>query len=322
MRFVSAYDPATGELAERQDARDKDESTRYSHEYRCLEKACGCRFHWRRAVRAKENTEFRPATFVKNKSSEHRVGCHYDYSAFAEQHRDVAFLEHDYINLRIQFPLGGARSDLYPWEKGMLTQKQIAAARNNIDKRGFKTLRELVDFIEDHRSGLEDPSMADVNLYYQGLKLAWNDLWVASDNYKKLLLKAQEKDESEKSAPTLTVVKPDHEIEPNAKGKRRIVCRPQYAKPNYKTLQVKPILVCSDDYMVAALNRVAEKEGSLLVASRPFMVDQRRTSDVLIYLSVPEISQLSQVKSDYWRRVSGPRHQLSLPLDEQVPELV
>lgn len=319
MRRVRAYDRKTGLFAEMQQANTKDEATRYSHDYRCLNEACDCTLHWRRAVEAKENTDPRAATFVKNKSSAHIDGCRYDYVEFAREHRDVAFSDGDDLNLRLLFPMGSAPSDRFAWKRGMLTEEQKRAAHDNINKQGFSSLRKLVDFLEENFEGLEDPALDDLFLHYQGEKYAWSDLWVASDHYSKLIERAQEINDRGETSPVFTAVHPTHEIVPNDKGKRRFVCEPQYAQPENKILSVKPILVCSDEFTAHGVHSVVKKEGHILISSRPFISNFYPGSDVPVYLNCHEHRQLSQINPNYWRLVSGPRHQMGLFNRNEAP---
>ncbi len=311
MKTIRAFDKKTDQFVGRQSADNKSEATRYSHNYLCLNKACDCTFHFRRAVRVKENTDHRPPTFVKNRSSKHQTDCPYDYSAFAEKHRDVISFDNDSLHFRIQFPLGGHAFDQRPWEKGALTQAQIKAAHNNIDKRGFATLREFVDFIENKfDGGLNDPVMQDVYLSYQGESFKWNDLWISSDNYIGLLKKAKDVDQKYRSHPVFSVIKPDHAT--RSEGLPKIVCRPQYAKKGYKTLSIKPVIICKDNIMAEHFLKIAQKEGNVLVASRPFIPEKQYGNDTILYFNTPSIAQLAQVAPEkYWHRISGPRHQES-----------
>lgn len=311
MKIIRAIDKKTGEFVGKQRAPEKSEAERHSHDYSCLNPACSCSYHFRRAVRVKENTEYRPATFVKNRNSKHVIGCSYDYSAFAETHRDIVFYDEGSLHFRIQFPLGAHRSDQRPWEKGVLSENQIRAAHNNIDKRGFASLRAFVDFIEKKfEGGLNDPAMEDIYLYYQGQSYDWNDLWIPSNNYSAFLDKARQVDEEFRSVPVFSVVKPDHLGKPTEKGRPKIICRPQYAKDGFKNLSIKPVIVCGDETMARHFQTIAEKEGTVMIASRPFLPEKQHGSDTLLYLKTPQISQLAQVNPDeYWHRIPGPRHQ-------------
>ena len=312
MRSVLAFDKQTGLLVGRQHAADKSEANRYSHDYKCPNTSCRCTFHWRKAVHAKENTEHRPATFVKNKSSSHIPGCRYNFHAFAKEHRDVAFSDGDYLNLRVQFPLGSAPSDLRPWEKGMLTEAQIRAAHNNVDKKGFPRLDDLTKFIERHFGNLEDPVLDDLRLYYQGNQYHWDDLFVASDNYKKLVIKGSSNEEDKKAEPVIAILKPVQWGDRNTKGKRRIICEAQPARPVSRLVNVKPILVCRDDFMASCLQEVIECDGSVIVSGRPFIVSPQRGADIFVYLNIAKGSQFATVSNEYWRPELDKRHQQDL----------
>lgn len=290
---IRAFDKSTGKFVGFQIASEKTDGTRYSHDYRCPDEECSCGFHWRRAVRPHQNTEYRPATFVKNPSSSHRKGCSFDYSAFAKRYHEQVYYDGDMLNFRVQFPLGAAPSDLYP--DNYLTDQQKRAARNKVEKRGFKSLRELVDFIENKKHGLESIDMSDVNLLYQGKKYSWSDIFTESDRYEKLLNTSNDN-------LLLTVVKPLEKTSTNHKGKWRFSCRAQRVISNGTSLLVRPILVLGEEDMLNHFENVIRRNGTVLVSSRVFHGSAYKKSERNVFLSVARIGQLAQIDtSKYWR---------------------
>ena len=309
MRRIRALDKVTGDLVGIQHAKDKNEQTRRSHIYKCLNTSCSCTYHWRKKVGAKENTDPRPATFVKNKSSDHVAGCRYDFTEFAKDHRDVVYTKDDILHLRIQFPLGTTRSDLRPWIPGALSERQRNAANANIDKMGFASMDALLDFVNKKLGGLDDPILDEVVLHYQGLNLGWNELFVASDEYSKLVRRGRGKDEQGQTLPTFSIVKPSHAGTKTPKGNRRFICEPQEARPDKRLMEVTPILVCKDDFTVACLDQIVEHDDAVLVAARPYIVEPERGNTLYAYLHFTEDAQFTRISKSHWRHVIGARDQ-------------
>lgn len=316
MKCVRSFDTQSGEYLGVLHASRVTPATRYSKGYRCLDSACDCSFHWRRAVDAKENTEHRAATFAKNPSSAHAPDCRYDFERIASENPEQTFYKGGQFHLRILFPLGSSKYDRFPMRPGYLRSRQIRAAHANVDKVGAPSVKEAVRFLEKQFGSLEDPGLGNLVLYYQGQSYDWEDTFVASDEYKKLIDKASKTDGLDRRDVALSVVRPIHEISPSQKGSRRFVCEPQYAKANYNTLDVKPILTCETPEIAEKVTEVMSKGQPLLVASRPFMPGtQRLGAPVQVYLHVHEPRQLSEISNDYWRIVPGTRHQADLFAD-------
>lgn len=314
MRYNRAMDKETGDFVEVQDARAKKKEDRHSHDYSCLNKACDCSHHWRRAIGTHEGTENRPATFVRNRNVSHVEGCRYDYQGFARQHREVELDKDDLLNLRLQFPLSGAYADQNPGAPGALTHDQKRIARENINKRGFQDLRDLVDFIEKKMGGLDDLILEDVVLHHQGVMHGWQDLWVGANQYSKMLKRSQQRDGAERTAPVLALVKPDHLGSKTAKGRQKVVCEPQVTSENGKIIQVRPILVCPDQEMGEQMQRVADANQTVLVASRPLQPQEQRNGIKNVYMSVATNLQLARVPECYWRPVLGQDRQMALDI--------
>lgn len=311
MRRVRAFDKETRKFVGIQRAKDKSEQTRRSHTYKCLNTSCSCTFHWRQKVVAKENTEARPATFVKNKSSGHIVGCRYDFTEVAKEYRDVVYTKDDILHLRIQFPLGTTRSDLRPWIPGALSERQRRAANANIDKMGFGSMNALMDFVNKRLGGLDDPILDEVVLHYQGLELGWNELFVASDEYSKLVRRGRGKDQQGQTLPTFSVVKPSHEGAKTPRGNHRFICETQEARPDKRLMEITPVLVCKDEFTVACLNQIVEHGDAVLVASRPYIVEPQRGNTLFAYLHFTEGSQYTRISKSHWHHVMGRRDQQS-----------
>lgn len=318
MQTVRAVHKGTGEVISRFSATEVTNQTRRSladlWNYTCLNDACPATFHWRQSYRADGNRHLIPATFAKNPSTKHQIGCKYDYSAFAEKHRDAVSIEDGRIHIRVNFPLGAAEKDVAPGTPNLRHYfNRISHRDASIKKTPIKSLRNLVDFIEKNLGSLEDVAMNDVDLDYQGRVVSWNKLFVASDDYKKLYDAAYDKKNREDSNPVLCVIKPTHSVSRNAKGRPRFACEAQYARPHDRYLMVQPILVCRDDEMGAHIEKIIRKNGSLLIAARPFpAVTTVNQNTPPVYLMALNNAQLAQVDTQtYWRLVSGTRHQTS-----------
>jgi len=311
MRSVRAHDWETGEFVGIQSAGSKDESTRRSHEYRCLNQNCDtARFHWRKATRDDQNTVLRPSTFPRNSSTQHIDGCNYDFQGFVNRHRQVAYVEGDNLHLRLGFPIGGSPSDIYPWKAGMVSRQQREAAKGNLDKRPISSLRNLVDFVEKHWSGLEDVILDDLVLSYQGLDYGWRDLWVATNQYGELLKRQQEvqRQEKKESDPAFVVTELDYEMHRTRKGKRRFSALPQMVKQEGRFVEVRPIVVCETSNLADSLAKVTLRGDSLLVSSRPFSPDSPEKNKQNSHLYVAEFDQLARIDSAYCK----PQRELSL----------
>ena len=319
MKRVRSFDTKTGQFLGVLHAASVTSATRYDKAYKCLDAACSCSFHWRRAVDAKENTEKRAETFAKNPSSSHAPDCRYDFERIAKESNDLAFYKDGKFHLRVLFPIGSSSADRYPM-RGDLSMRQVRAAHANVDKVGLSSIRDIVKFIEKRIGTLEDDGLDDLVLYYQGQSLDWEDAWVASDNYSKLIGKAFSKDRLGRSKAGFVVIKPTHEIAPSPKGSRKFVCESQYAQPGYKTLSVKPIVTCETDEVAKIVENAVSLQQPILMAARPFVPETKaNVSDPLVYLHAHESRQLSVLSPDYWRPVLGSRHQRDFLDELDVP---
>ena len=320
MRYTRGLNLETGEFEGIQDARAKRDNPtdkeRYSHIFNCLNENCSAKYHWRKAIRAKENTGIaqEPATFIHNYKFPHIEGCRYAYQNYARQHREVSYDASDMLNLRLSFPIGAAIADLRPDLSGMLPQSQIQAANDNIDKMGFNSLRNLIDFIEKKMGGLNDPMLGDLNLFNQGIKKEWGDLWTTPIQYARLLEKSQQFDAQEREEAAFTLVRPTHKGRKTEKGNIKFICEPEHTMFESKLIEVRPILVCFDERITADFERVADRKEPVLVASRPVQPVNQYGKIKNIYLSVASTDQLARVDKKYWRPVLTKDKQLGLDL--------
>lgn len=288
---VRAFDKTTNEFVGFQRAANKTEATRYSHDYQCPNKVCSCTYHWRKAVGAHENTERRPAVFVKNRISSHVPSCQYDYPAFAQRHEQVDY-DGDMLNFRIQFPLGTDRQDTHPQ---YLSKQQKSQARLSASKKGFSSLKALVDFIESEKGGLTNMSMQEVNLLYQGQKYPWDHLFVDTRHYSCLLAKANK-------TPALTIVKPIRHTGVSANGKHKFSCAAQRVESDGKSRLVRPMLLLDDEDMVGHFTKVAKIDACVLVAARLWQGSGQRYQDHHVFMHVSLTAQLSRVDTaKYWQ---------------------
>lgn len=293
------------------------EESRRAFDFGCRNPACGCTYHWRKAVHGKENTDFRAETFAKNPSSSHVEGCHFDYERIARENHEYVFLKDGLFHLRVLFPLGGARVDRYPM-RGYLTREQIRSAAENSDKKGVSSLHEMTRFIEKNFGSLESPALEDLVLYYQGQSMPWHDVFIPSDEYGRFFHDAAQKDENGNSPPRLIAVRVRHENGVTSKGHPKFVCEVQKDRENGCPSGVRPI-VSVDHYesgAVAAMREAAESDRVVLIGSRPFSpVNNYAVKNV--YLHVHQASQISGLSDDYWHLENTPKGQkLLFPLDE------
>lgn len=331
MFTVRAFNRLTGELEKpRFRADEVTEKTRRPladlYNYTCL----GCdsaHYHWRKQTRRNGNTETLRETFVRFRGTAHETGCRYDYFEFARDNPENVYIKNDQLHIRVNFPLGSSHDDQFP------PRKEFDAAPYHgilprIKKEPIDSLRKLVDLLEKRFGSLEDKALDDVLLDYQGQTYHWDELFVASDRYKSLYQAAHDgMSEDGRAPPMLVVVKPLSEIAPNAKGKRRFVCEAQYANTDkLKLIEVKPILVCDDDDTSNHIRRMIERRkngwskdeaqarrDTVIVASRPYVLDAHRHAHVNAYLNIANQSQIARIDTtQYWRLISGKRHQLSI----------
>lgn len=311
MRKVRAFEKGTNKLVGFMRADEVTSATRHAHDYGCLDAGCSARFYWRDTVYAKQNTEIRDATFAKLPSSQHAEKCRYDFSRFANDHRDVVYATGDVLNVRIGFPLGSAPSDLYPDRPGMLSDAQRRAAHNNVEIQPINNARALVDFLEKHFGGLEDDGLDEMMLHYQGMPYRWSDIFVGSDNYKKLVMAAQKIDDRGRSDAVFTVVKPDHRIKNNEHGKPRFACVTQDARPEKVLAQVTPYLLCADEEMAGHIQRVIDRGEVMVIGARPHVEEHVYGRIISVHLNCVETRQLARVAAEYWRPILAARHQLN-----------
>ena len=278
---------------------------RNKFDYKCPNPACSCSLYFRQAARPHENTEYRPETFAKNPSSDHVAGCEFEGRDYMHTHQQVSY-DGDLTNVRLQFPMGMSLSDIDPDRYLSQTQKQ--AARSHASKRGFKSLRELVDFIEHKKHGLDSVDVRAMTLLYQGEGHDWDRLFVSSQSYARLL-------SADKDDLALAVVKPEREIDPSPKGKSRFSCKMQYTKYNGRHVAVKPILVLGNQIEARHLHRVIDGNETLLVASRIFHNASEHRQPEAVYLNIGQNAQLARIDTArYWHSVPGSQHQMSLEL--------
>jgi hypothetical protein len=315
MRNVRAFNRESGAALGQLHAMQVNEDSRYGADYKCLNPACSCTFHWRKEVRAKENTEYRPETFVKNKSSNHVAGCSYDYKGFAHTHRDIVYSDGSDLHIRLAFPVGSGPQDRMPSMRGMLTEAQRRAANSNINYKGVGSLSELSEFLEKHfAGGLEDPGLEDLVLHYQGEELPWRERFFSSERYRALLGQARRGDETA----CFTLIKPSHSVQTGQKGKSRHVCEGQYVQdPDGKMRFVQPVIVTRNAHVRTMLDEAMENGTALLISGRPFMPRIDHTQDRYIYFYCNEDQQVAGMNKTYWRvPVPGARHQMSLDLEQ------
>lgn len=311
MRVVRALNKETGRFEKMLGAGDIDSSSRYAFTYACRDPGCTQRYHWRTGYRAKENRVQIPATFVENRSSDHRPGCRWDFEKIASGHRDVSFSQNGEFHVRINFPLGGAPQDVY------LPSARITKAyfKNSIDDSqshdgpsypSIGSMSALVKFLEDAFGSLEAPQMDDLKLHYQGRVYSWSEHFAASDRYEHIIdvpLDAVNK----LTESRLAVVQVLHETSQNANGKRRFACAAQDAHVQGKLRQVQPSIVCSDDVAVMIDQMIEWNMDTALVAARPFTNAAQKTKPwaraaVPVALYVKDVAQFSSISQEaYWR---------------------
>jgi hypothetical protein len=303
MKKARAHDLKTHEFLRTYYASEMSEELRHAHQYQCPEPRCSCTVHWRKAHSINENTETRHPVFVKNPSSDHISGCFYDFNRIAEERRDYTYLKDDQFHVRLNFPVGTSRSDVYPM-RGYLTTQQTQAAKNTKTIKPFNSLTDLVKFVETNLGELDREDLPDLVLHYQGRTALFQDKFIGNRDYDRLHAISLLRREKSDAPSAFTVVKPTHEIEPNSKGKRRFACEAQEVKINNRKHFIQPILVSTnDDYVVeSALSYASQKEKILGVIARPFLSPNSfRRNESQIYLNIGRSAQFTELPEKYWR---------------------
>lgn len=312
MKRVRALDKETGAFVKNIHAGTMSEDTRHDHDYACMDPSCGARFHWVKGHPRKENTEHVPPTFARNPGSKHKAGCNYDYEYKTKHNPALTFYDADtgLFHLRINFALGNSRRDRN-FEPGMLSREQQRVARNRTHYRGLPNLDQVVKFVEKEFGSLEEASTENLVLHYQGRDYKWNEIFTASDDYKKSFkAAASAAEQRESDRKYVTVVKPVREIESSKNGKRRFSCAPQYGETGKGRGLMTPVIVCDTLFGAKQIDEAIRDKAVLLVAGNPFIPDSvmnaGRRNSTACYLSVHGYAQIARVNPAYWRKNEGP----------------
>lgn len=319
MRRVRAHDKKDGQLIALVHAREINEGTRYAHDYKCQYTGCDCTMHWRKAVYAKGNTDPIPATFAKNKSSQHRGNCPGDYERIWRENIEYTSLKGGQIHVRINFPLGSSKQDRYP-ARGYLTEQQLTAAHNAKEIKPYSTMKDLIKFLEKNFETIDSTGAGDVVVNYQGHQTEWRKLFKGSDQYKELFIRARnytEEADGSRTPSVVTIVNPTHEISKNKNGKRRFDCEPQDVIINGRKQRVTPVICCDGDPTLAAkVIEAIQNRTPMAIAARPFTPGfdsmPSRFGNQRITLTVHLPAQLESVASPYWKLSHKPENQLAL----------
>ncbi|PZO85396.1 MAG: hypothetical protein DI626_07495, partial [Micavibrio aeruginosavorus] len=250
------------------------EETRRAYDFQCIEDQCSCSMHWRRAVYAKGNADPRPPTFAKNRSSDHKLNCPGDVERIMHQNIDYVTIKDGRVNVRINFPMGGAASDRFP-AKGYLSEQMKQAAENQKIIKPFSSIGKLSDFIEKVFGSLDSESAAEVVVNYQGKSAEWGKLFKGSNMYEMLYHRARNLKQTESghvTSPIFTVVKPLHEMGRNEQGKRRFACEDQLVHIGGRTQKITPTIVCDkgEPMLAKTVAEHAKNQTPLIVCARPF----------------------------------------------------
>lgn len=318
MKRVKAYQD--GQLVTLMHAEAVTEETRRAYDYECIETGCRCRMHWRRAVLAKGNTDPRPATFAKNKSSSHLDSCPRDIDRILHENIDYVTVKDGEIHVRINFPLGAAPVDRYP-QRGWLSEQMMKAAENQKTIKPYPHIKDLVKFIEKNFQTLDSEAAGDIVVNYQGKSVEWRKLFKGSDRYNKLFARAlnyKEDENGRTTSPIVTIVRPVKELEMNKSGKPRFECEEQHVKIDGRKQKIVPVLVCDphERALAGTIKEIMKQGGTMIVASRPFYPGPNsipsRFSEQRISLLVYKMEQIAPVSNTYWKVTHKPSNQADL----------
>lgn len=305
MKRVRGHDKQSGEFLQVIEAAEITPPLRYEFGYRCMDPECEKTYHWRKETRSRSNAVRAAATFVENHTSNHRAGCRFDFEKIASRHRDVAFYQDGAFHLRVNFPLGGAPSDIYT-PHIRLTPQFIGSVRGRASlppaKPGISSAQKMVAFLEKEFGSIEAAQTHDLKLHYQGYSYDWDALFAASDHYEQLVHVPKEAvDDLTQSR--LSVVQILQEKEQSKKGKRRFLCAAQDARTVHGLRRIRPIITVANDDIAALCHKMIEYKRTLLVAARPFMPSgvQYTRKEAAVNLYVADTTQMAAVSHDYWR---------------------
>lgn len=291
------------------------EENRREHEYLCPEVGCSCKVHWRKATRINGNTETRPPVFVKNPSSFHKINCPQDYERIARENHHYTTLIDGQFHVKVNFPLGGDGADRRP--SAYLSEAALKDAEKTRHIRPFSSAYDLTRFIHQKLGGLSGDQASDLHLHYQGKSAPWSRVFIPSTEYQRLYARGisnfNTKEIPGRSQSAITIVKIEREIEPNDKGKRRFICSSQTIVENGKNVEASPVVVINGkgDALPNKLEWAAKEGLPVAIASKPFCTGARY-GKTDIYLSIHDVSQISQVAETYWQQKYRPMKQLSL----------
>lgn len=311
MRRALKYDLESGKFLEIVRADDFDPADRKKYRYECPENGCNCTVHWRKETSVYGHAETRPATFVKNPSSSHRSGCSYDIERIVRENHEYILYQNGSMHVRLNFPLGSAPKDRRPMA-GYLTEQQINAAHNQSHIKPFSSLKDLTAFFTKAFGRFDSEAAMDVMVAYQGHEVAWGALFKGSNYYDKMLLRAQSprKDIGE-TAPIVTVLQLDHEIDTNQNGKRRFVATPQKMRIDNRIRTIRPVVVCDDTRGPSLGDLVkcfAKQNVTVAISARPFYAGMQYGTDN-VYLNIYHGAQITPVDQSYWKPIYGDRRQ-------------
>lgn len=319
MKRVRAIDKHSGEFIKILHADEVTPEQRYAHHYACLDMGCSQSYHWRKSFRQDGNKIQIPATFVENHSSSHNKGCRYDFEKIAARHREIAFFQDGEFHLRINFPMGGAYSDMNV-PRVPIDVKRLKSYWENTRPSyvGLNSMRALSEFLEKEFGSLESPQTDILKLHYQGKIYAWNDVYAASDHYENIInVPKSALDKLNESR--LTIVRLSHEINPNDKGKRRFACEPQDARITGRLQKIQPVVVSASHEITDVFRQMCEAHTTALIAARPFSATRKKAGEFIpaktnpVTLYVASMDQVAPISQSYWR--PRPAQQLGFQFD-------
>lgn len=307
MKRIRALDKTTGEFLRILHADELSDERRRAFGYSCLDPACTQSYHWRTSYRMDGNRIQIPATFAKNPGSSHKTGCRYDFAKIAAGSKDLAFYQDGAFHLRINFPMGGAQSDLrVPYARIEPEKLRRNAFNERASMIGLGSLCAVVKFLEKEFGSIEASQTDILKLHYQGQSFDWSTAFAASDAYEKIINVPKEAADKLTQS-RLAVVRLSHELPANAKGKPRFACDVQDARTSSRLQRVQPVLVSGHPSVTALFRDMAQDHSTALVASRPFRPNThektafapRKATPVSLY--VASMDQVSLLEPRYWR---------------------
>lgn len=302
------------------DAASRAEETRREYDYRCLNHACGCKFHWRKAVTGARASRDafppaykrinRPATFVKNPGSDHIQECPYDYRVLADRNSGIIHIN-DTAFMLINFDPGTRYSSDIGLDVPALSAVQQKAARKRAIK-GFANMNEVVSFLKSHFKSFEDPGIHDISLMTQDYRILPLSKYLVTESAPLSFIQFSSLNQERFG---FWKVKPDFDLPPRGSGRDLICCESFNLVSGIGPDRITPVLACADrsGRSQSIIRECIEQQRPVMVAgwARQSRSDTKGRKEILIRFSSTE--QIATLSSREWSPCKNAQTALDFP---------